>query len=107
LFKGYGVVSAEQFADQLSSGEIEIWSLVPGAYALITWAETKYGRTLNVLTTAGDESVFATGLQALERVARANGAQAIYSVGHPGWTKYVMVEGYIVQRSIVMIKELT
>ncbi len=106
LWQGYALATPRQFLEAIETGAFEIWELEPGAHALIEFVDTSYGKTLNVLTTVGDSSHFETGLLALERIAKDNGAAAIYSVGHMGWLPLMRRHGYHTERKLMMIKVL-
>lgn len=94
--------------DALIAGDFEIWQIAPVAWALVEFVYTTYGLTLNVLTIAGDKEKYQEqGIVALEKMARENGAETIYSVGHLGWEPLMKKHGYFTERVLRMRKELT
>lgn len=92
--------------DAIASGMFEIWRLADNAYALIEFVDTRYGKTLNVLTVAGGRDAWETGLLALEKIARDEGATCIYSIGHPGWRNLMQAHGYKTMMMMKMMKEV-
>lgn len=106
LCKGYGYTTREELIDLIDDGVFQIWRAA-NIYALVEFVNTKYGKTLNVLTVAGSKPDWDVGIAALERIARLNGAVYIYSVGHLGWEKAMKLHGYKTERVLRMSKELT
>jgi len=104
---GHAVLSREQFAAELQSGNFEVWALPAGAYALITWGITEHGLTCYILTVTGEsEKAAESGLLAIESLARKRGARVVASVGRPGWKPLVEKHGYKVTPKILMTKVL-
>jgi len=104
---GHGLLSKEQFVKALRNGDIEIWTLPHGAFALIGWGVCEHGETCNILTVTGESDIAAeSGLLAIEAMARKRGARMVISVGRPGWKPLVEKHGYTVQRKILMKKVL-
>jgi hypothetical protein len=106
LYKGYVFATREQLLQFLDEGIFQIWKAAD-IYALVEVVDTSYGRTLNVLTVVGSKEDWATGIQALEPIARANDCKLIYSVGHLGWEKSMRQHGYTTERVLRMKKVLT
>jgi hypothetical protein len=96
----------EQLLRFLDEGVFQIWQ-AKNIYALVEIVDTSYGRTLNVLTVVGSKEDWDVGIEALEHIARANGADMIYSVGHLGWEKSMRQHGYTTERVLRMKKVLT
>jgi hypothetical protein len=103
---GHGLLAQDQFRGALESGEMEVWALPGNCYALMQWGYSMHGRVLNILTTVGTMREAAGAFAAIEKGARAGGADGIMSVGAPGWTKAAMAAGYDVQPRILMTKVL-
>ena len=104
---GHGLLSRQQFIRALSTGELEVWTLPAGAYALIGWGTCEHGETCNILTVTGEsEAAHESGLLTIEAIARKRGARVVISVGRPGWKSLVERHGYTVQRKILMKKVL-
>lgn len=106
LRRGHGILSASQFHEALTSGDIEVWQLPNDCYALMQWGMSAEGKTLNILTSVGRMADADEAFLAIERGARANGAAVIMSVGAPGWTRKAMQHGYDVSPRILMTKVL-
>lgn len=105
LCAGYGYTTREELISLIEDGVFQIWR-ASDIYALVEFVDTKYGKTLNVLTVTGSKPDWDVGIAALERIARLNGAQYIYSVGHLGWEKAMRRHGYKTERVLRMSKAL-
>lgn len=95
----------EQLLQLLDEGIYQIWR-AKEIYALVEIVDTSFGKTLNVLTVVGNKDDWDAGIQALEHIARANGAKLIYSVGHLGWERAMRRHGYTTERVLRMKKVL-
>jgi hypothetical protein len=92
---GHGLLSHEQFIAAISSGDLEIWALPLGAYALIGWGTCEHGETCNILTVTGDaQAAGESGLRAIESIARKRGARMVITVARAGWKQLLERHGY-------------
>jgi len=104
---GHGLLSQQQFIQAIGNGDMEIWALPAGAYALIAWGTCEHGETCNILTVTGESDKAAeSGLQAIEDVARKRGARVIITVGRPGWKPLLASHGYMIVKKILAKKVL-
>lgn len=103
---GHGLLTERQFHAAIVSGEMEAWSIGPRCYVLVGWGESKYGRTLNILTAVGMMTRADECMETIERYARSKGARAIMSVGRIGWTSIAKHHGYAVEPCMLMKKVL-
>lgn len=101
---GHNLLSREQLAFALRTGDIEMLVVENDCSALVAWSDCKEGRTLSILTVDASTDTAAPALQMLECAARASGARAVMSVGHAGWTRVMRNEGYTVQKCVFMKK---
>lgn len=90
--------------DAIDSGVFEIYQLTPKAWALIEFVLTRYGKTLNILTVAGDREQWEPGWDSIEKIARENQCDMIYSVGHPGWKRFMQERGFTTEPMLKMVK---
>jgi hypothetical protein len=92
--------------EAISTGMFHIYQLTAQAFALIEFVDTRYGKTMNILTVAGDRENWEPGWQSIERIARANNCDLIYSVGHPGWKRFMESQGFTTEPMLKMVKEV-
>jgi hypothetical protein len=92
--------------DAISSGMFQIYQLTAQAFALIEFVDTRYGKTMNILTVAGDRENWEPGWISIEKIARANNCDLIYSVGHPGWKRFMESQGFKTEPMLKMVKEI-
>lgn len=90
--------------DAIDSGMFQIYRLTPSAWALVEFVETRYGKTMNILTVAGSREQWEPGWVAVEKIARANECNQIYSVGHPGWKRFMEERGFVTEPMMKMVK---
>lgn len=90
--------------EAIDSGMFEIYQLTPKAWALIEFVPTRYGKTLNILTVAGDREQWEPGWDSIEKIARENLCDMIYSVGHPGWKRFMQERGFTTEPMLKMVK---
>lgn len=102
--KGFDFFTREQMLDAIDSGMFEIYQLTPKAWALIELVPTRYGKTLNILTVAGDREQWEPGWDSIEKIARENQCDMIYSVGHPGWKRFMQERGFTTEPMLKMVK---
>lgn len=107
LRNGQNLLSVEQFADNLATGNLEILALPYDSAVLMCWNDSKDGRVFNVITCAGDFSKMEELYAIVEHAARSAGAGVILSVGRPGYSKALEAKGYELQKLLVMKKVLT
>jgi hypothetical protein len=104
--KGFDFFTREQMLDAIDSGMFEIYQLTPGAWALVEFVSTRYGKTMNILTVAGSRSEWEPGWIAVEKIARQQQCDLIYSVGHPGWKRFMEERGFQTEPMLKMVKVL-
>lgn len=92
--------------EAIESGMFEIYQLTPSAWALVEFVHTRYGKTMNILTVAGSREQWEPGWDAVEKIARTNECGMIYSIGHPGWKRFMEERGFKTEPMMKMIKEL-
>lgn len=92
--------------EAIDSGMFQIFKLTRAAFALVEFVETRYGKTMNILTVAGSRAEWEGGWVAVEKIARANNCDLIYSVGHPGWKRFMETQGFKTEPMLKMIKEV-
>jgi hypothetical protein len=102
--KGFDFFTREQMLEAIDSGMFEIYQLTPGAWALVEFVETRYGKTLNILTVAGSRDQWGPGWIAVEKIAREQGCNLVYSVGHPGWKRFMEERGFTTEPMMKMMK---
>lgn len=90
----------------INNGTFEIFQLTARAWALVEFVPTRYGRTLNILTVAGSREEWESGWLAIEKIARANECNMIYSIGHPGWKRFMEDRGFTTEPMMKMMKVL-
>lgn len=90
--------------EAIASGMFEIYQLTSSAWALIEFVPTRYGKTLNILTVAGSRDQWEPGWKSIERIARENDCNMIYSVGHPGWKRFMEAQGFTTEPMMKMTK---
>lgn len=108
---GHGLLSREQFVRALMSKQFEIWRLPSGVYALVSWSDSEVGPCCHVMTVCNmDESAthkrIVEGLEALEKVAKENGAKMLLSFGRAAYRSAALDCGYTVTPGIFMRKVL-
>lgn len=103
---GLEFLSREQLVAQLESGSIEIWRLSSRGWALLEFLDTKYGKTMNILTIVGGQAQWQRGVAALETIAKEQGCKLIYSVGYPGWIRLLRKHGWQTRLMMRMTKEI-
>jgi hypothetical protein len=91
----------------IDNGVFQIFRLTPRAWALVEFVETTYGKTLNILTVAGSREEWEPGWIAVEKIAHANECDMIYSIGHPGWKRFMEERGFQTEPMLKMIKVIT
>lgn len=106
LRQGVGLLSREQFREGLINEEFFILMLPHNCAALCSFGECEQGKVCNVLTTTGNKDYATDCLLALEAAAIKRGANIIMSVGHLGWTKFLISHGYSVKKVMLMRKDL-
>jgi hypothetical protein len=104
--QGFDFFTREQMLEAIDSGMFEIFKLTASAWALIEFVTTRYGKTMNILTVAGSRSQWEPGWVSIEKIARANNCDLIYSVGHPGWKRFMEDRGFRTEPMMKMIKEV-
>lgn len=104
--KGFDFFTREQMLEAIDSGMFQIYQLTPRAWALIEFVPTRYGKTLNILTVAGSRDEWEPGWIAVEKIARSNQCDMIYSVGHPGWKRFMEERGFSTEPMMKMVKVL-
>lgn len=92
--------------EAIDNGVFEIYQLTPRAWALVEFVHTRYGKTLNILTVAGARSEWEAGWVSVEKIAVDNQCTLIYSVGHPGWRRFMEERGFKTEPMMKMIKEI-
>jgi hypothetical protein len=92
--------------EAIDSGMFQIFKLTNGAFALVEFVETRYGKTMNILTVAGSREKWEAGWAAVEKIARSNKCDLIYSVGHPGWKRFMEAQGFTTEPMLKMVKEV-
>lgn len=90
--------------EAIDNGTFEIFRLTAGAWALIEFVSTRYGKTMNILTVAGSRDQWEPGWVAIDKIARSNNCDMIYSVGHPGWKRFMEAQGFTTEPMLKMIK---
>lgn len=104
LRKGHSLLSQAQFADALDKRYLEVLLLPEKCAALVEWAYTEAGRTMNIITMQGEYKHAETVYDALERACLDNGGNMIISVGRPGYAEFMRTRGYEITRAIIMKK---
>ncbi len=102
--KGFDFFTRDQMLDAIDSGMFEIYQLTPKAWALVEFVETRYGKTMNILTVAGSREEWEPGWVSVEKIARAQQCDMIYSVGHPGWKRFMEDRGFKTEPMMKMMK---
>lgn len=92
--------------DAIDSGMFQIYQLTPKAWALLEFVDTRYGKTMNILTVAGSRAEWSPGWVSIEKIARENQCDLIYSVGHPGWKRFMEEMGFKTEPMLKMSKEV-
>jgi hypothetical protein len=105
--KGFDFFTREQMLEAIDSGMFEIFQLTASAWALIEFVPTRYGKTMNILTVAGSRDQWEPGWVSIEKIARDNECDLIYSVGHPGWKRFMEERGFRTEPMMKMVKEVT
>lgn len=105
--KGFDFFTREQMLEAIDSGMFEIFQLTPSAWALIEFVPTRYGKTMNILTVAGSRDQWEPGWVSIEKIAHANECDLIYSVGHPGWKRFMEERGFKTEPMMKMVKEVS
>lgn len=100
------VYTREQLLEAIDSGAFELYQLVKHGWMLVEFIDTAYGRTMNILTTVGKLQDWRAGMEALEKIARQNECNCIFSVGHPAWKKIVEESGFQTTPMLKMVKFL-
>lgn len=90
--------------EAIESGMFQIYQLTSSAWALVEFVPTRYGKTMNILTVAGDREQWEPGWVAIEKIARKNQCDLIYSVGHPGWKRFMQEHGFTTEPMMKMMK---
>jgi hypothetical protein len=103
---GFDFFTKEQMLDAIDSGMFQIYKLTRAAYALVEFVDTRYGKTMNILTVAGSREEWQGGWNAVEKIARSNNCNMIYSVGHPGWKRFMEAQGFTTEPMLKMTKEV-
>lgn len=93
--------------EAIESGMFQIYRLTPGAWALVEFVPTRYGKTMNILTVAGSRDEWEPGWRSVEKIAHDNQCDMIYSVGHPGWKRFMEERGFTTEPMLKMIKVIT
>lgn len=93
--------------EAIDSEMFQIYRLTKAAYALIEFVETRYGKTMNILTVTGSRDEWKGGWNSIEKIAKENHCDMIYSVGHPGWKRFMEEQGFRTEPMLKMIKEMT
>jgi hypothetical protein len=107
LRKGHSLLSRGQFADALNTRALEVLLLPESCAALVEWAYTEVGRTMNIITMQGDYKHAGTVYDALERACLDNGGNMMISVGRPGYSNFMRERGYEITKAIIMKKVFT
>jgi hypothetical protein len=102
--KGFDFFTREQMLEAIETGTFQIFRLTSSAWALIEFVPTRYGKTMNILTVAGSRDQWEPGWEAIEKIARANLCDMIYSVGHPGWKRFMEERGFKTEPMLKMVK---
>lgn len=92
--------------EAIDSGMFQIYKLTKRAWALVEFVDTRYGKTMNILTVAGSRAEWEGGWDAVEKIARTNNCDLIYSVGHPGWRRFMEAQGFTTEPMLKMVKEV-
>lgn len=92
--------------EAIDSGTFQIYQLTPRAWALVEFVPTRYGKTLNILTVAGSRNEWEPGWTAVEKIAKTNNCDMIYSIGHPGWKRFMEDRGFTTEPMLKMVKVL-
>lgn len=90
--------------DAIESGMFQIFALTASSWALVEFVPTRYGKTMNILTVVGDRSQWEPGWQAIEKIARSNDCDLIYSVGQRGWKHFMEAHGFTTEPMLKMYK---
>lgn len=93
--------------DAIDSGMFQIYQLTRAAFALIEFVDTRYGKTMNILTVAGSQSEWESGWRSIEKIAVENDCDMIYSIGHPGWKRFMQAQGFETEPMLKMMKVVT
>lgn len=102
--KGFDFFTREQMLNAIESGMFQIYQLTPRAWALVEFVDTSYGKTMNILTVAGSREEWEPGWEAVEKIAKKNLCDMIYSVGHPGWKRFMESRGFKTEPMLKMQK---
>lgn len=105
--KGFDFFTREQMLEAIASEIFHIFQLSAGAWALIEFVDTRYGKTMNILTVTGSRDHWEDGWHAIEKIARKTECKVIYSVGHPGWKSFMESHGFTTEPMLKMMKVLT
>jgi hypothetical protein len=103
---GHGILSKAQFLIAVQSGELEIWQLPKGSYALIGWGQCEQGETCNIMTVTCDARNGSVGLEAIEKIAKTRGAKMIITVARMGWKRLLQDNGYEITPKVLAKKVL-
>lgn len=92
--------------EAIDAGMFHIFRLTSGAWALIEFVETRYGKTMNILTVVGSRDHWKPGWTAIEKIATSHHCDLIYSVGHPGWKRFMEQQGFTTEPMLKMTKRV-
>lgn len=104
--KGFDFFTREQMLEAIADEMFQIYQLTPKAWALVEFVKTRYGKTLNILTVAGSRAEWEPGWISIEKIARDNDCDLVYSVGHPGWKRFMEERGFTTEPMMKMQKVL-
>lgn len=101
---GIEVYSREQLLEAIDNGVFHLYQLHATAWTLVEFIDTAYGKTMNIMTTVGNLSEWRAGWDAVEKIARKNDCNCIFSIGHPAWKKFVESVGFTTTPMLKMVK---
>lgn len=103
---GHNLLSIEQYAALLMSGDLEIL-MIPYGAILVDWGECADGKVMNILTVTGNiTDNVSLSVQAFEGAARERGAKVILSLGRTAYAKILEPYGYQITYKVLMRKDL-
>lgn len=102
-----GLYTRDQVLDAIADGVFEIYRVLPAAWILVEFIETNRGKTMNIMTVVGSREDWERGWQGVEKIARDNNCNMIFSVGHPGWKRFMEQHGYKTEPMLKMYKEIS
>lgn len=103
---GHNLLSIEQYAAMLMSGDLEIL-MIPYGAILVDWGDCAEGKVMNILTVTGNiTDNVRVSIGSFEEAARERGAKVILSLGRTAYAKILEPFGYLITHKVLMRKEL-